>query len=245
MENTMRQLVSIASLLLLLTLLHSTASAQWVKIPLPNTPRTPDGKPNLGAPLPRAVDGKPDLGGVWAAVSDRSDVPVTSVPIPRNRHGSNIAVDVPGGPPLTPWAKAIYDARRKAEGKGLPTEKCLPSGIPPDMLRPSLPFKIVQTYGVTIILLEEFNNWRQIFTDGRALPVDPQPAWFGYSVAKWDGDSLVVSTAGFNDQTWLDSGGTPHSEMLRLTEHFRRIDFGHMEVQYSFDDPMAFTKPWS
>jgi len=113
------------------------------------------------------------------------------------------------------------------------------------MLTRTLPFKIVQNTGVTIILFEEFNNWRQVFTDGRALPVDPQPAWVGYSVGSWDGDTFVVRTAGFNDKSWLDAGGTPHTDALRTTERLRRIDFGHMQIDLSFDDPKTFTRPWS
>src|SRR6185369_7180009 len=202
-------------------------------------------RPDLGAPTPRTADGKPDLSGVWAAVADRTDVPRNNVPAPRNRHTSSIAVDLPGGPPFTPWAKAIYERRRKDDLRGSPSERCLPSGLPGDMLIPTLPFKIVQTASVTVVLLEEFNNWRQIFSDGRALPVEPQPAWFGYSVATWEGDSFVVTTSGFNDQTWLDVGGTPHSERLRLTERYHRIDFGHMQIDYTIDDETAFTKPFS
>lgn len=231
--------------ILVLTLLPSLAGAQWLNMPLPGVPRTSDGKPNLLAPVPRAHDGRPDLSGVWAAVADRTDVPVTSTPGARSRAAANIAVGVPGGAPLTPWAREIRAARRRAAGAGIPTERCLPSGIPPDMLRPSLPFKIVQASGVTAILLEEFNNWRQILTDGRSLPPPSQPSWFGYSVGRWEGDTFVVMTTGFNDQTWLDGGGTPHSEELRLTERFRRVDYGHMEVAYTFDDPKAFTRPWS
>jgi hypothetical protein len=113
------------------------------------------------------------------------------------------------------------------------------------MLRPSLPFKIVQARGVTVILLEEFVNWRQILTDGRALPAPSQPAWYGYSVGQWTGDGFVVTTSGFNDQTWLDGSGLPHSEELRLTERFRRLDYGHMDIDYTFEDPKAFTRPWS
>lgn len=146
---------------------------------------------------------------------------------------------------MTPWARSLRDERRNTFGRGVPTTRCLPGGLPFDMLRSNLPFKIIQTSGVTIILLEEFNNWRQVHTDGRALPTDPQPAWFGYSVGRWDGDVFAVTTVGFNDQTWLDGSGTPHSEQLRLTERFRRLDFGHMEIEYTFDDPKAFTKPWS
>jgi hypothetical protein len=113
------------------------------------------------------------------------------------------------------------------------------------MLRPSLPFKIVQARGVTVILLEEFVNWRQILTDGRSLPPATQPAWYGYSIGRWNGDAFVVTTAGFNDQTWLDGSGLPHSEELRLTERFRRLDYGHMEIDYTFEDSKAFTRPWS
>jgi hypothetical protein len=214
--------------------------AQWLNVSLPGIPRTSDGKPNLAAPAPRTFDGKLDLTGIWAAVGDRGGGEVV-----RNAHGINIAVDLAGGAPFTPWAKAIFEARRKDQSRDIPTAKCLPAGIPPDMLRPTGPFKIVQTPGVTIILLEEFNNWRQIFTDGRAVPTDPQPAWFGYSVGKWEGETLVVETSGFNDRTWLDGLGTPHSEVLRLTERFRRADFGHLEIEYTFDDSKAFTKSWS
>ena len=117
--------------------------------------------------------------------------------------------------------------------------------IPDAMLTRTLPFKIVQGGGLTIILFEEFNNWRQVFTDGRPLPVDPQPAWLGYSVGRWEVETFVIETAGFNDRSWLDAGGTPHSEALRTTERFRRLDFGHMEIEFTFDDPKTFTTTWS
>jgi len=128
---------------------------------------------------------------------------------------------------------------------GAPSERCLPHGIPDAMLTRTLPFKIMQMRGVTVILYEEFNNWRQVFTDGRPLPNDPQPAWLGYSVGSWDGETFVIETAGFNDRSWLDGGGTPHTEALRTTERLRRIDAGHMEITFRFDDPKTFTKPWS
>jgi hypothetical protein len=113
------------------------------------------------------------------------------------------------------------------------------------MLRPTEPFKIMQTPGVTIILLEAFNNWRQVFSDGRPLPRDPVPSWLGYSIGRWEGDTFLVQSSGFNDRTWLDGRGTPHSEELLLTERFRRTNFGQMEVEYTFDDPKAFTRRWS
>ena len=223
-------------------LLSATTSGQWLNHPTPGTPRLPDGRANLGATVPRTADGKPDLSGVWDVVGDLVEPNHGRV---RSKYVYDIAVDIPGGAPLQPWAKALQNERRKAEGAGAPTEHCLPHGIPDSMLTRTLPFKIVQGSGLTIILFEEFNNWRQVFTDGRALPVDPQPAWLGYSVGRWEGDAFLVTTTGFNDRSWLDARGTPHSEALRVTERFRRPDFGHMEIEFTFDDPKAFTKPWS
>ena len=216
-------------LLFMLTALAAITPAQWLNYPAPGIPRLPDGKPNLSAPPPRTADGKPDLSGIWAAAE---------------RH-HQLAMEVLGGAPFTEWSRTIREARLKNEGRDIPTSRCLPSGIPPDMLRPPAPFRIIQTAGLTAILLEEFNNWRQVFTDGRPVPIDPEPAWFGYSMGRWEGGTFVVETAGFNDKTWLDGAGTPHSEELRLTERFKRPDFGHMEVEYTFNDPKAFTRPWS
>ena len=220
----------------------AAAGAQWLDHKVPGTPRLPDGRPNLSAPTPRAANGKPDLSGIWEVVGDR--VMETDGRV-RSKYVYNIDADIPGGAPFQPWARKVHDDRAKALGVGAPTERCLPHGIPDAMLTRTLPFKIVQTPGVTIILYEEFNNWRQVFTDGRTLPVDPQPAWLGYSVGRWDGDTFVIETAGFNDKSWLDASGTPHTEALRTTERLRRTDFGHMEIQFSFDDPKTFTRPWS
>jgi len=225
-----------------LVVLTTTLHAQWINHRSPNTPRLPDGSVNLSAPVPRAPDGKPDLSGVWEVVGDR--VMPTDGRV-RSKYVYDIAADLPGGAPFLPWAKAVHEERQKSLGVGAPTERCLPHGIPDAMLTRTLPFKIIQTPGLTIILYEEFNNWRQVFTDGRALPVDPQPAWLGYSVGEWDGDTFVIHTAGFNDKSWLDAGGTPHTEALETTERLRRIDFGHMEIEFTFEDPKTFTKPWS
>jgi hypothetical protein len=221
----------------------TTVSAQWLRHPTPGIPRLPDGTANLSAPVPRAADGRPDLSGVWEVLGDL--VMPTDGRI-RSKYVYNIGVDQPGGhAPFQPWAQTLWDTRQKALGVGAPSEKCLPHGIPDAMLTRTLPFKLLQTPGVTIILFEEFNNWRQVFTDGRTLPVDPQPAWLGYSIGRWDGEAFVIETAGFNDKSWLDASGMPHSEALRTVERLRRIDFGHMEIQFSFDDPKTFTGPWS
>ena len=223
-------------------LLATSIHGQWLDYPTKGTPRLPDGKPNLSAPAPRAADGKPDLSGIWEVVGDK--VMPTDGRV-RSKYVYDIAVDLPGGAPFFPWAKALHDQRTKALGVGAPSERCLPHGIPDAMLTRTLPFKILQHPGLTIILYEEFNNWRQVFTDGRQLPKDPQPAWLGYSIGSWDGDTFVIHTAGFNDKSWLDAGGTPHTEALKTTERLRRTDFGHMEAEFTFDDPKTFTRTWS
>jgi hypothetical protein len=223
-------------------LLTAAADGQWLNHPTPGTPRLPDGRPNLAAPAPTAADGRPDLSGIWEVIGDT--VMPTDGRI-RSKYVYNIAADLPGGAPFQPWAKALHTERQQALGVGAPTERCLPHGIPDAMLTRTLPFKIVQSPSLTIILYEEFNNWRQVFTDGRTLPVDPQPAWLGYSVGRWEGPTLVVETSGFNDKSWLDAGGTPHSEALRVTERIRRPDFGHLEIAFTFDDPKTFTRTWS
>ena len=222
--------------------LGGAVDAQWLNYPGRGTPRLPDGRPDLTAAAPRGADGKPDLSGIWEVVGDL--VMPTDGRV-RSKYVYNIAVDLPDGAPFQPWAKALHDERTRALGVGAPSESCLPHGIPDAMLTRQLPFKIIQNPGFTIILFEEFNNWRQIFTDGRELPIDPQPAWLGYSIGRWDGDTFVVQTAGFNDKSWLDAGGTPHTDALRTTERFRRIDFGHLAAEFTFDDPKAFTRPWS
>ena len=223
----------IANLLLLLCL-AVTAQAQWISLPLPGTPRTQDGKPNLAAPAPRAQDGNPDLSGIW--ISNRT------VP---NPSGVGLARYMPPGSkvPMLPAAQKFY-AELTAHGDAPdPSERCLPDGVPNHMI--PLPLKIVQTPSVILTLFEEFWVFRQIFTDGRKLPVDPQPSWFGYSVAHWDGDVLVVESAGFNDKTYLDGEGLPHSEDLRITERYRRPDFGHLVIEFTFDDPKNYERPWS
>jgi hypothetical protein len=206
-------------------------AAQWLKHPDPRTPRLPDGKPNLTAPTPRTADGKPDLGGIWNAVDGRFLTNIT------RRAGIEA--------PFQPWAAALFKERQDNLGRDRPAGRCLPHTIPNAMLVPNYPWKVVQTPGLTIILFENFTQYRQIFTDGRSHPTDRQPTWFGYSVGRWEGDIFVVDTLGFNEDSWLDDGGHPRSEAMRVTERFNRKDFGHMEIQFTFDDPKAYTKPWT
>jgi hypothetical protein len=132
-------------------------SAQWIDHRVPGTPRLADGKANLRAPAPRTADGKPDLSGVWAAERNRP-AGALGPGFAGNRHNENLAADLPGGAPLTAWAHAILSERRKT--RAIPTERCLPARVPPDMLRPQLPFKVIQTPAVVVVLFEEFNNWR-------------------------------------------------------------------------------------
>lgn len=206
------------------------AQAQWLKLPLPGTPRTPDGKPNLSAPAPRTPDGRPDLSGLWHADEGRY-----------LENLAGIGVEVP----MHPWAAAVYKERLDTLGRDKPQVRCLPHGVPDAMLVAGLPFKLIQTPSEVVVLYEEFNQYRQIFTDGRNLPVNPNPAWFGYSIGKWEGDTFVVDSTGFSDDgTWLDNGGHPHTDALHVTERFRRPNFGTMELEVTIDDPKAYLKPW-
>ena len=216
-------------------------SAQWLNYPTPGTPRTPDGKPDLSAPAPKTTDGRPSMSGIWT----RARGPNTPSSNPAGLPGI-LTYYMPKDAviPMQPWAEALFNERSAKFGAGRPSQRCLPHGIPDAMLYGG-PMKIVQGPGLTIILFEEFNHYRQVFTDGRPFPRDTQPAWFGYSIGKWEGDAFVIDTMGFNDQTWLDDSGHPHTDAMHTTERFRRSDFGHMEMELTIDDPKAYTKPWS
>jgi len=232
----LRRLLFVGAVILLAA---ASAQAQWVTITLANTPRTPDGKPDLTAPAPRLPDGKPDLAGIWFRERpSRRDNPANSDIHDFMLNGATA--------PLRPEFEALYRQRRDVLlGSGRPSEQCLPHGIPDAMFPGAAQFKIIPTPGVTIMLYEEFNQFRQIHTDGRSLPPETQPAWWGYSVGHWDGDTFVVETHGFNDRTWLDDTGHPHTERMKTTERFRRVDFGHMTLDITIDDPGAYTAPFT
>lgn len=231
--------------------------AQWLHYPAPGTPRTKDGKANLAAPAPRGRDGKPDLSGVWqpesapipellAAMIDdasRESRPSLGSVIP-TKYFINVLADFkPGEAPLTPAAAAAAGKLDSSViSKDDPGYHCLPTGMPMVDTIPS-PIKIVQTPGLVLLLMEENSVFRQVYTDGRKFPEDPSPSWLGNSWGRWDGDALVVETAGLNDRTFLDASGHRHSEDLKVTERFRRVSFGTMELQMTLDDPRTFTKP--
>jgi hypothetical protein len=232
-----------------------TVGAQWLNYPNPGTPHGKDGKPNLAAPAPR-FHGKPDLSGIWQAESTPRAVLASMFPpgvgllpggvnglgeIDPQRYFLNILADFkPGEEPFVPAAAARFMESLKNPPK--PTTLCLPAGGPVNELIPS-PYKIVQTPGLIMELFEADSVFRQIFTDGRKQPVDPQPAWLGYSTGHWEGDTLVVETRGFNDYSPLDAMGHRHSDQLHLTQRFRRKDFGHMEIEMTFEDLQVFTRP--
>ena len=224
-------------------------NAQWAVYHDPIIPRTPDGKPNLSARAPR-LNGKPDLSGIWQAES----APVAEIGqylLPSGINGLgedlpskyffNFFADYPAGQePMRPEVRAQI-GKRPPGPAGPPTLCPLPSP-PLENLIPA-PFKIVQTSRLTMIFYEADTIFRQIFSDGRALPADPQPSWLGYSVGRWVGDAFVAEATGFNEKAPVDALGHPRSEALRLTESFRRPDFGHLDVQITVDEPKTYTKP--
>jgi hypothetical protein len=221
------------ALLTLMTMIAmcSFAPAQWLKVPDKGTPRTKDGKPNLSAPAPRKAGGKPDRSGIWLAEP------------PKLRDVTTAYKE--GELPIQPWALALYNERKDgAHSDEDPDANCLSQGVPKLDMTP-LPFKIIQDPGLVVILYEAFDQFRQIFMDGRELPKDPNPSWLGYSIGKWEGDTLVVESIGFNGRVWLDQVGHPSTDAMHVTERFRRRDFGHLEIQATIDDPKAYTKPWT
>ena len=208
-------------------LLPLSLTAQWFDVRTAGIPRTADGKPNLSAAAPRASNGRPDLSGLWQIES--------------NPYRFDLVQNLTDESIFRPAAEEVFLARVSDFRRDDPVTHCLPGG-PSELLGGM--FRMIQSPNMVALLFEGGSGrYRQIYTDGRALPRDPNPTWFGYSVGRWDGDTLVVESAGFNDRSWLDRAGHPHSEKLRVAERFRRIDFGHMQFQITFDDPATLTRP--
>ena len=196
------------------------AAAQWLDRPWPGIPRTADGKPGLTAPAPRGPDGKPDLTGVWNGPT----------PDPRLDPAN-----------AQPWINDLVRQRQQEYHKGRPSYQCLPSG--PEADRFAGWKRILQTPNAIAILNDDL-TYRVIHMDGRELEADPAPSWMGYSVGRWDGDTLIVDSVGFSDKTWLSRYGQAHTEALRVRERYRRSDVGHLQVEVTYTDPAAYAKPW-
>lgn len=234
--------------------------AQWPDYKAAGVPRTDDGKVDLKAKAPRAADGKPDLSGVWQysrpagaqapAGPARNTTPAgpgTGDIVPaavRTSQFWNLGASFKDGLPFQPWAAELHNQRVARNSEDNPDAHCLPLGIM-QLHTHGQPRKMIQTPGVIAIIYEANSGLRQIFTDGRPLPKDAQPWWFGYSAGKWDGDTLVVETTGFRDLGWLDVEGSPLTESGKIIERFRRPDYGHLEIEVTIDDPKVYTKPWN
>jgi hypothetical protein len=208
---------SVAAVVALLIALAGPCYAQWLNQPTPNIARTADGRPDLTAPPPRTADGHPDLSGNW--------------------QGRAIHFAAPEGS-LTPAAQKLLRERKENYFRERPSFQCKPSG--PEVLAGWK--RITQTPTLITILYEDL-AYRQIFLDGRKLEADPERTWMGYSVGRWEGDTLVVDSFGFNDRTWLDARGMPHTEALRTTERYSRGTVGGMQVDLTVTDPGTFTAP--
>jgi hypothetical protein len=228
MDARTRALVALS----LAVILSSPVAAQWFGFKTPGVPRLPDGRPNLSAPAPKTADGKPDLSGIWQAGRAGEygyDYDVTQKLKPED---------------VQPWARALRFKRAQDFRKDSPLAHCMPVSVP--FLNFRGLSRIVQTPQLVVVLYESPNSpHRTIFMDGRELPKDPNPTWLGYSVGRWDGDTLVVTSIGFNELGWLDVDGNPQTESLKLTERFHRRDFGHLELDTTFDDPKVFAKPFT
>jgi hypothetical protein len=206
--------------------------AQWINYPTAGIPRSPNGHPNLTAPAPRTADGKPDLSGLWNKISPKYRV--------------NIAADLKPDE-VQPWAKALVEQRTEDLGRDSMSARCLPLGpayaTDADGNGGGM-MKIIQTPALIVILNPDL-TYRQIFMDGRPLETSPNPNWMGYSVGHWDADTLVVESFGFNDRTWLDASGHPHTEALRMTERYRRRNFGNLELDVTLQDPAVYARSWT
>jgi hypothetical protein len=229
-------------------------SAQWPMYRTKGVPRNAAGQPDLNAPTPRTSDGKPDLSGVWdngrntggerGARGTRGANPPPSAD-PPNATFFNVAAGFPDGLPLQPWAAELLRKRMADNSKDNPDAHCLPMGFM-QFHTHSQPRKIIQTPDVLLIIYEANSGLRQIFTDGRPLPgKDAESWWYGYSVGKWEGDTLVVETRGFIDNIWLDVRGNPLTSEGKVIERFRRPNYGNLEIEITIDDPKAYTKPWT
>ena len=244
----MKLMIGAAAAVAAVGLLSPSMSAQWPSYPTAGVPRLPNGQPNLSAPAPRTADGKPDLSGVWenrGPFGPLENLPPPADGTPPEPNFWNVGARFKGGLPYQPWAAELRKKRMAEDSKDNPDAHCLPMGNMQLHMHPQ-PNKILQTPGVIVIMYEGNAGLRQIFTDGRPLPNnDPQPSWYGYSVGKWDGDTLVVETTNFRDGGWLDVNGSALTDAAKTIERFRRVNYGTLQIDVTVDDPKAYTRPWT
>jgi hypothetical protein len=264
-----------AHVLVAFTVFCPALFAQWPVYRDAKAPRTPDGKVNLEGPTPRTSQGKPDFTGVWSrgaggggqrgangqrgtAPGQQGAQPTAAPSAPRGAAApsasgeipianfGNVGQGVPGGLPIQPWAAELLKQRRADNSKDNPDAHCLPMGFM-QFHNHLEPRKMVQTPDLIVIMYEANHGLRQIFTDGRKLPNkdEVEPWYYGYSVGHWEEDTLVVETTGFNDLQWLDVQGTPMTDAAKVTERWRRPNYGNLEIEITIDDPKAYTKPWT
>ena len=242
--------------------LSSSISAQWPLYPQPGVPKGPNGKPNLSAPAPRTADGKPDLSGLWIRYdgAEPKGLPFGNAPLVKDGYAG---AGFKEGLPFQPWAAELQKKRYAENGLNDPDGLCLPQGPLEYYIDPQ-PFKIVQTAQQILYISESNYGLRTFYTDGRSLPPqgDVQPYWNGYSIGRWDGDTLVVESNNFHGVDpnnlrgtglpdtylgagWLDHRGSPYTETMKLTERLRRLNYGMLEIELTVDDSRAYTKPFT
>jgi hypothetical protein len=217
-------------------------SSQWLNYPTAHVPRLRNGNPNLSAPAPRTKDGKPDLSGIWQL--EAHCPPEGCGDYPAAPEFGDIGARLKGGLPYQPWVADLVEKRAAQLGRDDPVGRCRPAGAIRLLTFPP-PRKILQLPEELVILSERDVTYRQIFTDGRPLPQDPDPSWNGFSTAKWEGDTLVAHTIGLRDGAWLDRKGSPLTDAAKITERFHRVNYGRLEIELTVDDPKAYTHPWT
>jgi len=242
---------TVSSVLAAMALASTPTFAQWFKYPTPGAPRTKDGKVNLSAPAPKMADGKPDFSGIWITNNPacpggvNPETHTCGVELPMGRHGIDIGADVPGGLPVQPWLAAKVKERTANDAKDDPHVRCFPDTFLRAYSMPHL-IKFVQVSNLLVVLNEMNGLYRQVFIDGRPLPKEVNlPSWQGYSVARWEGDALVIDTIGFRDGLWLDWHGNELSSQAKVRERITRPDYGHLDVEVTVDDPKSYTKAWT
>jgi hypothetical protein len=245
-----------AMMLAVLPIVAIRSLAQWPDYPTKQAPRESDGKVKLDAPAPKAPDGHPDLSGVWdlrgtggrggpgGPGGAKGKAPELPPGTPPNATFKNIGSGFKEGLPMLSWAADLVKARRAENSKDNPDAHCLPLGLMQLHMHPQ-PRKIIQTPGLILILYEAQGGIRQIFTDGRPLPKDVEPWWYGYSVGHWEDDTLVVETTGFRNDVWLDIDGSPLTESGKMTERMKRLNYGTLQTDVTIEDPKAYTKPFT